>query len=44
MAAGAAAVTLLAAFVVASTTLVAFFCLFSQLCLAAWFVLDRRGD
>jgi hypothetical protein len=44
MAAGAAAVSLLAAFVVSSTTLVAIFCLFSLLCLAAWFVLDRRGE
>jgi len=44
MAAGAAAVSLLAAFVVSSTTLVAIFCLFSLLCLAAWFVLERRGD
>jgi hypothetical protein len=40
----AAAVSLFAAFMVSSTTLVAVFCVFSLLCLAAWFILERRGD
>ncbi|WP_336209868.1 hypothetical protein [Nonomuraea sp. LPB2021202275-12-8] len=44
MAAGAAAVSLFAAFLVSSPILVAIFCVFTLLCLLAWFVLERRGS
>lgn len=44
LAAGAAAVFVVAAFLVDGRGLVAFFCVMALLCLGAWWFLDRRGS
>ncbi|MDA0644774.1 MULTISPECIES: hypothetical protein [Nonomuraea] len=44
LAAGAAAVFVVTAFVVEGRGLVAFLCVMALLCLGAWFFLDRRGS
>ncbi|MEV0197230.1 hypothetical protein [Nonomuraea sp. NPDC050691] len=44
LAAGAAAVFVVIAFVVSTPGLVAFFCVLALLCLGAWFFLQRRGS
>lgn len=43
LAAGAAAVFVVAAFVVSDPALVAIFCVLALLCLATWFFLERQG-